>query len=113
MSGKYQRIIEELSKYMGELKSKQPGLMTGFEGMMQATSKDGALSHKVKELIALAIGIAGHCEGCIGFHVKKLIKLGVTKDELLEMISVAVYMGGGPSLMFAAETLAAFDEFSQ
>jgi AhpD family alkylhydroperoxidase len=74
--------------------------------------KAGTLTEIEKELIALAIGVAGHCDGCIGFHVKALVRLGATKEQVLEALGVVVYMGGGPSLMYAAEAVHAFDEFA-
>jgi AhpD family alkylhydroperoxidase len=83
--------------------------MTAFRGLVQAASADGALSHKAKELIALAIGIAVRCEGCIVFHTRACLKLGVTREELVEMIGVAVEMGGGPSSVYGAEALACYD----
>lgn len=86
--------------------------MNGFSALAQASTKEGALDKKTKELIALAIGITSHCDGCIGFHVQTLIKLGVTRQKFLEMLAVTVYMGGGPSLMYAADSLRAFEEFS-
>ena len=67
---------------------------------------------KTKELIALAIGVAARCDGCIGFHVRTLVKMGMTLQELEEVLGVAVYMGGGPSLMYAANALEAFKEFT-
>ncbi len=70
------------------------------------------LNKKTKELIALALGIATHCDGCIGFHTQTLHKLGATKAEIVETLGMAIYMGGGPSLMYAAEALAAFEEIS-
>jgi AhpD family alkylhydroperoxidase len=70
---------------------------------------EGAVSAKHKELIALAIGISQRCSGCIGFHTKALVRLGCSRAELEEMLAVCVYMGGGPSLMYAAEALAAWD----
>ena len=66
------------------------------------------VSAKHKELTALAIGITQHCSGCIGFHVKALHKLGCTRAELDEMLSVCVYMGGGPALMYTAEAIKAW-----
>jgi AhpD family alkylhydroperoxidase len=71
---------------------------------------EGALSTKHKELMALAIGVTQRCSGCIGFHVKALIKLGATRAELEEMLAVCVYMGGGPALMYAAEAVKAWDD---
>ena len=67
---------------------------------------------KTKEMIALGIGVASRCDGCIGFHVRTLVKMGMTLQELEELLGVAVYMGGGPSLMYAANALDAFKEFS-
>ena len=60
----------------------------------------------------MALGVAAHCDACIGFHVQRLIKLGVTRKELEEALGMAVYMGGGPSLMYAADALGAFEELS-
>ena len=54
--------------------------------------------------------MAGHCDACIGFHVQALIKAGATKAEIEEALGVAVYMGGGPSLMYAADALIAFEQ---
>ena len=45
-------------------------------------------------------------------HVKALIKLGATRQELDEMLAIAVYMGGGPALMYAAEAVHAWDEMA-
>ena len=70
------------------------------------------LDEKTKELIAVAIAVATRCDGCIGFHVKALVRLGATKEELNETLNMSVYLGGGPSLMYAANALAAFEEFS-
>ncbi len=86
--------------------------MQGFYDMSKAATKDGALDKKTKELIALAIGVSTRCDGCIGFHTEALVKLGVTKEEIEETLGMAVYMGGGPSLMYAADALRAYDQFS-
>lgn len=86
--------------------------MRAFRGLVQATGTDGALSHKQKELIALAIAVATRCEGCIVFHVRACLKLGVTRAELLDMIGVAVEMGGGPSAVYGAQTLACYDQMA-
>ena len=85
--------------------------MAGFGAMAQAAMAPGVMSELQKELIALAIGVAMRCDGCIGFHTKALVRLGVTREQLNETLAVAVYMGGGPSLMYAAEALRAYEEF--
>lgn len=112
MTKNYKEITEDISVSLSKMRKEIPDVMNGFNALAQAATKDGALNKKTKELIALALGIAAHCEGCIGFHTQSLIKLGVTREEFLETLSMAVYMGGGPSLMYAAEALQAFEEFS-
>ena len=87
--------------------------MQGFSAMAQAAAKDGALDKKTKEFIALAIGVATRCDGCIGFHTEALVKLGATKLEVEEVLGMAIYMGGGPSLMCAADAMLAYEQFSQ
>ena len=108
----YKEIIEGISPSLAKLRKEIPDVMNAFSALAQTATKDGALDKKIKELIALALGIAGHCDGCIGFHVQTLIKLGMTREEFLEMLSMAIYMGGGPSLMYAADVLSAFEEFN-
>ena len=108
----YQQLTREVSTQLRMLRSDLPGPMTGFGDLARTAFADGALSEKAKELIALALGIAAHCDACIGFHMKTLVRLGATKKEVEETLAVAVYMGGGPSLMYSANALAAFAEFS-
>jgi AhpD family alkylhydroperoxidase len=111
MTKSYKEITDDISPSLAKLRNEIPDVMSAFSSLAQASTKEGALDKKTKELIALALGVAAHCDGCIGFHTKTLVKLGTTRQELLEMLSMAIYMGGGPSLMYAAETLKAFEEF--
>ncbi len=113
MTTEYRDLTRELSATIAGIRKDIPDVMKGFSAMAQAALADGALDKKTKELIALAIGVAGHCKGCIGFHVKALIALGVTREELAETLGMAIYMGGGPSLMYAAEAMQAFEELRQ
>jgi AhpD family alkylhydroperoxidase len=63
-------------------------------------------------LIALALGVAARCDACIGFHVQALIRHGATRLEIEETLGMAVDMGGGPSLMYAADALSAYEEMA-
>tara|TARA_R110002110_G_scaffold119309_2_gene293767 strand:+ start:54440 stop:54781 length:342 start_codon:yes stop_codon:yes gene_type:complete len=112
MPKNYKEITGNISKSIGTLRKEMPDLIDGFNKMAQAATKDAALDKKTKELIALALGIATHCDGCIGFHTQALHKLGATREEVVETLGMAIYMGGGPSLMYAAEALNAFEEAS-
>ena len=87
--------------------------MQAFSALAQAASRDGALDKKTKELIALALGVAARCDGCIGFHSEALIRLGASRQEVEETLGMAVYMGGGPSLMYAADAISAYEQFEK
>ncbi|MGQ3675307.1 carboxymuconolactone decarboxylase family protein [Xanthobacter sp. TB0139] len=112
MSKDYTQLIRNISQYTGEMKKAEPDTMNGFYALAKAASADNVLDKKTKELIALAIGVTQRCDGCIGFHVKALKDLGGTREELCDMLSVCVYMGGGPALMYAADALRAWDQFN-
>jgi AhpD family alkylhydroperoxidase len=108
----YTGLTQSVSKNLAKLRNDIPDVMKAFGDLARSATRDGALDKKTKELIALALGVAAHCDACIGFHIQALVKLGTTKAELEEALSMAIYMGGGPSLMYSANALAAFEEFS-
>ncbi|HMQ57116.1 MAG TPA: carboxymuconolactone decarboxylase family protein [Rhizobiaceae bacterium] len=94
---------------MAALRSAMPEPAKGFGELARAAIAPGALDSKTKELIALAIGITARCDGCLAFHAKAAKKYGATREEVVETIAVALYMGGGPSMIYGAEALSAFD----
>ncbi|MBT9260197.1 MAG: carboxymuconolactone decarboxylase family protein [Clostridiales bacterium] len=96
---------------MGELGRRIPEAIQGFGALHQGATKEGALSPKVKELIALAIAIAVHCEGCIACHVHDALEAGATPEEVQETIGVAIMMGGGPAVVYGGLALEALEEF--
>lgn len=106
-------LMQDINAQLGPFRQSQAATMRGFSAMAQGALAEGALSAKQKELLALAIGVTQHCSGCIGFHVKALVRLGATRAELEEALGVCVYMGGGPALMYAAEVLKAWDVLAQ
>jgi AhpD family alkylhydroperoxidase len=105
-------LVQNINEGLAPLRKTQPDAMQAFGQLARAAMAPGALSTKHKELMALAIGITQHCSGCIGFHVKALHKLQCTRAELEEMLSVCIYMGGGPAMMYAAETMSAWDSMA-
>lgn len=112
MTKDYTQITKDISTNLKTLRTDIPDVMQGFSSMAKAATDDGALDKKTKELIALAIGVSARCDGCIGFHTQALVKLGVTKEEFEETLGMAVYMGGGPSLMYAADAMRAYEQFT-
>lgn len=107
----YPAYYSHIGQLSEALATEIPGPMAAFSQLHSSAVADGALSGKVKELIALAIGIAVHCDGCISFHVHDAINAGATRPEIAETIGVAVLMGGGPSMVYGSEALEALDQF--
>jgi AhpD family alkylhydroperoxidase len=113
MEKNYSEFTKRISGDLRKLRKDIPDTMQAFSALAQAATRDGALDRKTKELIALALGVAARCDGCIGFHTETLVKLGATRQEVEETLGMAVYMGGGPSLMYAADAISAFEQFEK
>ncbi len=105
----WDKFLSQTNERMVQVRTGVPEVAKAFAELAKAAIGPGALDSKTKELIALAIGITARCDGCLVYHTKAAIRHGATRDEVLETIGVAVYMGGGPSMIYGAEALAAFD----
>ncbi|WP_322515741.1 carboxymuconolactone decarboxylase family protein [Rhodopseudomonas palustris] len=106
-------LTGELSTALREVRGGAPDVMKGFSAIAQAALKANALDTKTKELIALAISVATRCDGCIGFHAEAAVRQGATREEIMETMGMAIYMGAGPSVMYAAQAVEAYDQFVQ
>lgn len=106
------KTTETLNQHLRTLRTASPDLMRTFSDCAKIALKPGALNTKTKELMALAISIAVRCDDCIAFHAKAAVQQGATREELQETIHLAVYMGAGPSVMYASHAMLAFDEFA-
>lgn len=73
----------------------------------------GALDVKTKELIALAISVTTHCDGCIAAHARGAARAGASVQEVAEMLGVTILMHGGPATVYGPRALAAFQEFAK
>lgn len=101
-----------LSNDLKNLRGGAPEVMKAFSAVAQAALAPKALDTKTKELIALGISVAVRCDDCIAFHVKAAISQGASRDEILETLGMAVYMGAGPSVMYASHALSAYSQFA-
>ncbi|KRW93644.1 carboxymuconolactone decarboxylase family protein [Paracoccus sp. PXZ] len=84
--------------------------MSAFRGLMLAANREGKVGPAMKEMIAIAVAIGRGCEDCIVFHASEAKAHGASREELLEVLAVAIEMSGGPGTVYAAKALAAFDE---
>ena len=104
-------MTKELSPRLRDLRQTMPEVMKAFAAVSQAALAPNALDTKTKELIALAIAVALRCDDCIAFHVKAALQQGASRGEVTEALGMAIYMGAGPSVMYASHALDAFEQF--
>ena len=104
-----------LSAQLRNLRGGAPEAMKAFSGIAQTALSPKALDAKTKELIALGIGIgigiAIRCDDCIAFHIKAALERGATREEIGETLGMAIYMGAGPSVMYASHAFEALQQF--
>lgn len=103
------RRLQQLAQKLGVA---APGVMGAFAKLHTESIAAGELSAKHKELIALAIGIAARCDGCVAYHVHDALRAGASRQEIVETIGVAIMMGGGPALVYGCDALEALDQFA-
>ena len=106
-------FTDQTNARMAALRKEMPDVAPAFGSLAKAAIAPGELDSKTKELIALAISVAVRCEDCIGFHAKAAAERGATREEVMEALGMAIYMGAGPSVMYASHAAEAFDQLSQ
>jgi AhpD family alkylhydroperoxidase len=107
----YPALHRHLAGTIGELHDELSGPLQGFLQLHAAVTEDGALLKKTKELLALAISICVHCDGCIAYHTYDALSAGASHEEVLETIGVAIMMGGGPAVVYGAQAYEALGQF--
>ncbi len=108
----WKSYLRESSENLKNFRALQPETGKGFSALHDAAVAPGALGTREKELIALGIGIANRCIDCMGFHIKAAVRAGASREEIAETVSVAIMMGGGPSFMYGAKALEAYDQLT-
>ncbi|HVZ13691.1 MAG TPA: carboxymuconolactone decarboxylase family protein [Bauldia sp.] len=106
----WRMLIREMDVAVRDLRRADPDVMKAFSDMSRAAHGGTALDHRTKELIALAISVATRCAPCIAYHAEGAVKHGAAREAVAETLAMAIYMGAGPSVMYAAEALEAVDQ---
>lgn len=94
--------LKEFSKLNGDI-------FSSFVDFDQKSLKEGALSIKEKELIAVAVAHTTGCPYCIDVHTKGAKRANATKEEVAESIMVATALKAGSALAHSVNALNAFD----
>jgi AhpD family alkylhydroperoxidase len=102
----FQKGLEILSQENSEA-------TTTMLGFVDSALKEGVLTVREKELVAIGISVYTGCEDCIAVHTYKALEAGCTRQEILEAAATTMVFGGGPALGATASLLLqALDEFT-
>ena len=93
-------LKESIHELFATFKRIAPELGEAYDALPAEAYKGGALSGKVKRLMALSAALTHGCRGCITFQLQHALDLGATLEEVLEACGVAMSLGG---TMAAAE----------
>jgi len=113
MTSNWPERTSELNEMLSDLRGGIPATFKAFSTLAQTATAPNALDGRTKELIALGIAVAIRCDDCIAFHAKAAARHGATRAEVLETLAMAIYMGAGPSVMYASHALRAFGQFNE
>lgn len=94
-------IIDELREPTKSLRRAAPEAWRAFGELHRAAVADGALPGLVKELMALVVAVVKQCDGCIAYHAAAAVRLGATREEVADALSVALLMDGGTASVYA------------
>lgn len=103
-------LISNMNGGVRDLRQAAPEVMKTFSDMARAAHGGSALDAKTKELLALAISVATRCTPCIAYHAEAAVKHGASREAVAETLGMAIYMGAGPAVMYAAQALEAVEQ---
>lgn len=99
----YFNRLKEFGQFSGDT-------FKAFAAFDQAASKQGKLTEKEKELIAVASAHTTGCAYCIDLHTKNAKETGASLEEISEAIFVAVALKAGSAIAHSVNALNAYDE---
>ena len=112
METSFTKAADEVVSGTALIRESAPAAMKAFGSLGVAATATNALDTKTKELMALAISIAVRCDGCVAYHTRAALRAGANRQEVVETVTLTVYMGGGPAAVYGADAIRAFDEYA-
>ncbi|HSK23800.1 MAG TPA: carboxymuconolactone decarboxylase family protein [Egicoccus sp.] len=109
----HQGVLDDLNPQHRDLRRAIPDVYKGFAEMSKAAMASGTVDAAIKELVAVALGVANGCDGCIASHARAAVRAGATREQAAEIIGVAIMMTGGPGTIYGARAFTAFNEFAE
>lgn len=111
MTTHWHDVLADLRGPALELREAMGETWSAFAAMSSASTEEGVIPSRLKEVMALAIAVSEQCDGCIASHAKKAARAGATPEEVAEGLAVALSMGGGPAATYGPRAWEAYQEF--
>ncbi|MHC1571165.1 MAG: carboxymuconolactone decarboxylase family protein [Methanosarcinales archaeon] len=105
--------LKETNELVKQLHKEYPELTGALTEFYKKTGAEGALSRKTKEIILVALAVASQCDWCIAYHVKRALKAGVTKDEMIEASYLSTLVFGTSAWMEIHAVLKAIESYEE
>ena len=99
---------DQIAASVKEMSVANPEVIKGYSALHHANAKSTRLDARTRELIALGVAVTLRCDGCINAHVEAAIKAGVSKEEIVDALGVAIMVNAGATLVYSARTMDAF-----
>jgi AhpD family alkylhydroperoxidase len=112
VSSHHHDVLEDLQAPSRALGAAMGPTWGAFWRLHRSAFADGAVPARTKELIALAIAVVKRCDGCIAYHARGAAEQGATREEVAEVLGVALAMEGGPASVYGPRAFEAYEEFA-
>jgi AhpD family alkylhydroperoxidase len=99
---------DQIAASVKEMSATNPELVHGYSALHRANAKSTRLDARTRELIALGVAVTLRCDGCINAHVEAAIKAGVSKEEIVDALGVAIMVNAGATMVYSARTMDAY-----
>jgi AhpD family alkylhydroperoxidase len=99
------KMVQNFKNGMGILSGAMPETIPALGAFINAAQKEGVLTCREKELIAIGVALYTGCNECVAVHCQKAFEAGCTRAEILEAAGMAIVFGGGPVLASSATLL--------
>jgi len=113
MSGNSQMTPDEFAARREQLNEQLLGEanlpIRRFVALDHDVYEDGALPQRTKELLGLVASAVLRCDDCIRYHLIQAVAQGVSKDEIVESLGIALVVGGSITIPHLREAIAFLD----
>ncbi len=106
-------LNNERKELGGKLRQALPAVMAAKDAVGDVVYRDGALSTKVKRLIALGIALRGCVTNCVLAQTEHALEAGATRDEILEILSVTVAISETSGIAESLRVVKVLDELGK